>query len=271
MPDYTSSPHDVAAARLNRLRALESYGVLDTAPEAALDSLVRLAAQLCDAPIGLDHPGGRRAPGLHGPGRVRWARHRSPGRRVLPHRGRGRRADGHPRHVLADPAHAQNAATQKGGIRFYAGMPLLTEERHVLGTLCVLDRVPRPDGLTQLQLDVLQTVATQVISQFELRRSLAQQEALLAEQQATIRERDALARVQGAIAAADGDLDTILTVLVANALEAVPAAEGGVLEMIHGDMLEYSAVGGTLEHTRACRCRYMAAWPAIAPKSTRRS
>ena len=246
MPEQVPRPVEKVTGSLERLRALSSYGVIDTSPDAALDSLVRLAAQLCDAPIGLVTlvDDARQVfmaqVGFDGPATAPLDIGFCPivveggEPMVIPD-------------TSADPAHAQNAATQKGGIRFYAGMPLLTEERHVLGTLCVLDRVPRPDGLTQLQLDVLQTGATQVISQFELRRSLAQQEALLAEQQATIRERDALARVQGAIAAADGDLDTILTVLVANALEAVPAAEGGVLEMIHGDMLEYSAVGGTLE------------------------
>ncbi len=245
MPDYTSSPHDVAAARLNRLRALESYGVLDTAPEAALDSLVRLAAQLCDAPIGLITLVDEARQffmaqiGFDGPATAPLDVGFCPivveggEPMVIPD-------------TLADPAHAENAATRQGAVRFYAGMPLCTNERHVLGTLCVLDKVPRPDGLTQVQLDVLRTVSAQVISQFELRRSLAQRDALLAEQQASLRERDALALVQAAIAAAEGDLDTILAALVENVLEAVPAAEGGVLELIEGDMLAYSAVGGTL-------------------------
>jgi GAF domain-containing protein len=35
----------------DRLAALRSYGVLDTAPEPAFDSLVQLAAQVCGTPI----------------------------------------------------------------------------------------------------------------------------------------------------------------------------------------------------------------------------
>ena len=36
----------------DRLAALRSYGVLDTAPEPAFDCLVQLAAQVCGTPIG---------------------------------------------------------------------------------------------------------------------------------------------------------------------------------------------------------------------------
>ncbi len=241
-PDEITAPYD-------RLRALGSYGVLDTAPDAALDSLVQLAAQLCDAPIGLitlvdeARQFFKARVGFDGPSSAPLdvgfcpivVERREPV--VIPD-------------TLVDPAHA---ATRGGGIRFYAGVPLLTEDQHVLGTLCVLDKAPRPEGLTHTQLTSLQRLSAQVIIQFELRRSLAQRDALLAEQQATIRERDALARVQAAIAAADGNLDTILAALMSNVMEAVPAAEGGVLGLIEGDVLEYRAVSGALEPHRGLR------------------
>ena len=46
-----------------------------------------------------------------------------------------------------------------------------------LGTLCVLDREPRPEGLTQQQGFALQVLARQVMSQLELRRALKAREA----------------------------------------------------------------------------------------------
>src|SRR4051812_33610086 len=39
------------AVEVARLAALRSYGVLDSAPERALDELVALAAQICEAPV----------------------------------------------------------------------------------------------------------------------------------------------------------------------------------------------------------------------------
>ena len=229
-----------------RLAALAKYGDLVDAPTAALDSLVRLAAEFCEAPIGLvtlvddarqvflasrGFDGPRDAPLESGfcPLVVEAS---APV--VIPD-------------TLADAGHASNLAAREGGMRFYAGVPLLTSDAHALGTLCVLDRSPRPAGLTSTQLEVLQALAAQVITQFELRRSLARQAELLSEQEATIRIREALARVQTAIFRAEGDLDAVLHALVDGALQAVPAAEAGVLELIAGDELEYRRVGGTLE------------------------
>ena len=218
--------------------------------DAALDSLVRLAARLCDAPIGLVTLVGRER-------QVFVARFGTDGATTAP-----LEAGFCPLVVTrgevvvipdtaADPVHAANPAT-RDGVRFYAGVPLSTDGQ-VVGTLCVLDKVPRPGGLTPSQTDALDSLAAQVVSQFVLRRTLAQCEALLAEQQAGIRERDALTRVQAAIAAADGKLDVILDVLVSQAMEAVPAAEGGVLELIEDGALVYHTVRGTLKPHRGLR------------------
>jgi PAS domain S-box-containing protein len=64
-----------------------------------------------------------------------------------------------------DPRFAENPlVTGEPHIRFYAGAPLLTEEGQALGSLCVLDTEPRPEGLTPLQLQGLECLADAVMA-----------------------------------------------------------------------------------------------------------
>jgi PAS domain S-box-containing protein len=60
-------------------------------------------------------------------------------------------------------------------LRFYAGELLQTPDGLPLGTLCVLDTKPRPEGLTTQQKFILQALARQVMAQLELRRAVARQ------------------------------------------------------------------------------------------------
>jgi len=72
--------------------------------------------------------------------------------------------------ALADERFAQNPlVTHDPNIRFYAGMPLVTKGGHALGTLCVIDRVPRE--LTEDQKAKLRALAQSVLLLLEVRQS----------------------------------------------------------------------------------------------------
>lgn len=64
--------------------------------------------------------------------------------------------------------HDNPVVTAEGGIRFYAGAPLLTPEGYPLGTLCVMDS--RPRTLAPPQVKALQALSRQVAALLELRR-----------------------------------------------------------------------------------------------------
>lgn len=55
-------------------------------------------------------------------------------------------------------------------IRFYAGTPLISREGAPLGSLCVIDYEPRPEGLTELQLTGLRVLGQAVKRRLESRR-----------------------------------------------------------------------------------------------------
>ncbi|KMO16001.1 GAF domain-containing protein [Methylobacterium platani] len=155
-----------------RLDALDGYAVLDTAPEPGFDGIVILARAICAAPVALVS--------LVADGR-QWFKARSGfpecgtdldasvckhvlGRRdllVIPDLSCDARTAGNP------------LVTGERRLRFYAGAPLVTPDGHGLGSVCVIDTEPRPLGLTEEQRECLQVLAGLVMTQLEMRRSLA--------------------------------------------------------------------------------------------------
>lgn len=162
-----------------RLRDLLELQVLDTAPEREYDDLVYLASQICGTPIAtLSLIDSHR----------QWLKARV-----------GRIAQETPRefafcpHVIcagtdvmvvpdaaADARFADNPlVTGDPNIRFYAGSPLITPRGSAIGTLCVIDHVPReirPD-----QRHALEALGRQAAALLELRRAKHAADELLAQ------------------------------------------------------------------------------------------
>ncbi len=156
-----------------RLKALHDYGILDTAAEAEFDDFTLLAAHICGTPVALIS--------LVDADR-QWFKSRLGF--DLSETPRGQSFCAHALHqpdvflvpdAAADDRFAGNPlVTGDPNIRFYAGAPLVTEEGQALGTLCVIDRVPRT--LTSEQQAALGALSRQVIARLELRRQLAERE-----------------------------------------------------------------------------------------------
>ncbi len=152
-----------------RLQALRDYNILDTPAEREFDDIAELGAQICDTPIALitlvdeDRQWFKSKVGVSQESTARdvaFCAHAllSPDILQVPD-------------ALAEARFADNPlVTGERGIRFYAGAPLITPEGHTLGTLCVIDRVPR--RLTAKQAQALQVLSRHVMTQLQLRRLL---------------------------------------------------------------------------------------------------
>lgn len=168
-----------------RLEALRQYQILDTEPEEAYDNLAQLAAFICGTPISLvnfideNRQWFKAKVGLdisEMPRSVGFSYLCQEQRNVVV-----------VLDTLADEKLANNpVVTGYPYVRFYAGVPLITPRGDVLGTLCVIDQVPRQ--LSQKQVEALVALSRLVIDQLELRRHVVEvsqiTEKLLAHEQA---------------------------------------------------------------------------------------
>jgi len=148
-----------------RMKAVDRYENLDVLPTHDLEDITRLVAQICQTPIalvtfiGTDQQWFKAQVGLTA---ARVAREIAfcahtilqPDLLIV-------------RDAYSDDRFATNPLViEDPHIRFYAGAPLITSDGYALGTLCVLDYVPR--DLTPDQQQALCTLSRQVTAQLEL-------------------------------------------------------------------------------------------------------
>lgn len=164
----------------DRLSALRSYGILDSATDPIFTDFVKIAADICDAPIAVVN--------LIDESRQWFAAEMGLGVRETPldisicaH------AILQPdvfvvRDLTADGRFDSNPlVTGDPRLRFYGGALLETASGLPLGTMCVLDYEARPQGLTERQAETLRALARQVMAQLELRKAVADKQLLLLE------------------------------------------------------------------------------------------
>jgi len=151
----------------SRIKSLTNLRILDTSPEQIFDDLARLAALICDTPIAvIDFVDEQRV----------WFKATI-----------GLELDEMPREEsfsayailqsnvllvpdpLSDERFANGFMVTEMGVRFYAGIPLVSANNHAVGTLAVMDRIPHL--LTDEQIDSLKILARRIVHELELRRT----------------------------------------------------------------------------------------------------
>ncbi len=157
-----------------RLAALHAYAILDTLPEKSFNDIAKLAAQIC----GVDKS---MVSFLDETRKWHKAKHNIDPIEVP----RGFAICS--RTILSSeplvvPDTLQNPNTKTIGIvcnppylRFYAGVPLLTEDNLALGTLCVVDT--KPHSISTQQVVALEQLAQQIMQLLELHLSIIKLES----------------------------------------------------------------------------------------------
>ncbi|AKH43087.1 PAS domain S-box-containing protein [Altererythrobacter atlanticus] len=153
------------------MRILRSYNLDDLVDDPELTALANLAGKLCATPIALvslvdsesQHFLAR--DGLESrttPRNASFCAHAMQFGEVM-----------EVRDATADDRFAGNAlVTGEPHIRFYAGQPLISQEGAPLGALCVIDTVPRPEGLNDFQREGLAVLGQAVMRRLRARRAL---------------------------------------------------------------------------------------------------
>lgn len=174
---------------ISRLSALMDYEILDSGPEHSYDDITLLASSICETPIALislidkDRQWFKSKVGFEineTPREVSFCAHaiNSSATMIIKDASKNPDFSDHP------------AVTAETPVIFYAGAPLINKEGFALGTLCVVDHVPRE--LSDEQLRALEALSRQVVNTLELRKK----EKLLLSQYEELRQFSLLFRKQ---------------------------------------------------------------------------
>jgi len=159
-------PPLLVADEAERLDALRQAAILDTPPEAALDALARLATIVCQTPIALitlvdeqrawfEAKAGLDVP--ESPRNISFCGHVDDNDLFVV------------KDALADDRFADNPLVNSPPrVRFYAGVPIRMPNQQTIGTLCVLDVVPRE--LDEDQIAALRGLGQQASVQIQFQR-----------------------------------------------------------------------------------------------------
>lgn len=149
-----------------RIEALHQYHILDTLPEPLFDDITQLASQICETPIAsitlIDEnrqwfKSRRGMDATETPRDISFCGHAMFGDEIF-----------EVSNATEDTRFFDNPfVTGSPNIRFYAGMPLVTQLGFSLGTLCVIDSTPKT--LTESQRSALKALGRQVVSLIESR------------------------------------------------------------------------------------------------------
>ncbi|WP_421753045.1 GAF domain-containing sensor histidine kinase [Croceimicrobium sp.] len=176
-----------------RLAHLYEYSLLDTMDEEEYDQITKMASLLCDVPISIislidrDRQWFKSRVGLDSKETSRdvaFCAHAILDKEQIleiPDSRKDERFNDNPL-VQDDP-----------NIVFYAGVPLVSENDMALGTLCVIDRVPRT--LSESQKESLRILADQVVKLFELHKAGLQKDRYLRDLEARNKSLEEFARV----------------------------------------------------------------------------
>lgn len=162
------------ATEIQRLAKLHSYGVLDTLPQPAFDDIVALASSICGTPIALislvdqDRQWFKARKGMdviQTDRNISFCAHAilQPGQVMVIEDAR-----------LDDRVSDYSVTQGEQGVRFYAGAPIVTDDGHALGTVCVADTQPRQLSSTaQESLRILSHLVVNLLEHEKQRQSEA--------------------------------------------------------------------------------------------------